>query len=388
MNFGRAHAKGNEPDRLPQDWLRQGKQYMPNNESYWQEWELYNIVSKLFMADTCAGFHMGNDWFWGQGGREMKDVVINNRKVAIVGCGFVGSATAFCLMQSGLFSEMVLIDADHDKAEGEALDIAHGIPFIGHVDIYAGGYDDIVDAAIVIITAGANQKPDETRLDLVHKNVGIYKSIIPEIANRNYKGILLIVSNPVDILTYVACKLSNMPEDRVIGSGTVLDSARLKYKLGEHLDVDSKSVHAFIIGEHGDSEIAAWSSANVSGVPLNDFCELRGHFQHEESMERIAAEVKNCAYEIISKKRATYYGIAMSVRRICESIVRNERSILPISRMIHGEYGIEGIALSMPAVLGEDGVQTRVPIALNEEEQEKLRQSADTLASVIKGLDL
>lgn len=318
----------------------------------------------------------------------MKEVTIDNRKVAIVGCGFVGSATAFCLMQSGLFSEMVLIDADHDRAEGEALDIAHGIPFIGHVDIYAGTYDDIVDAAIVIITAGANQKPDETRLDLVHKNVDIFKSIIPEIANRNYQGIVLVVSNPVDILTYVTCKLSNMPEDRVIGSGTVLDTARLKYKLGEHLDVDSKSVHAFIIGEHGDSEIAAWSSANVSGVPLNDFCELRGHFQHEESMERIAEEVKNCAYEIIAKKRATYYGIAMSVRRICEAIVRNERSILPISRMIHGEYGIEGMVLSMPAVLGEEGVQTRVSIALNADEQRKLKQSADTLASVIKELDL
>lgn len=318
----------------------------------------------------------------------MENVVINNRKVAIIGCGFVGSATAFCLMQSGLFSEMVLIDADHDKAEGEALDIAHGIPFVGHVNIYAGGYDDIVDAAIVIVTAGANQRPDETRLDLVHKNVGIYKSIIPEIAGRNYQGILLIVSNPVDILTYVACKLSNMPENRVIGSGTVLDSARLKYKLGEHLDVDSKSVHAFIIGEHGDSEIAAWSSANVSGVPLNDFCELRGHFQHEESMERIAEEVKNSAYEIISKKRATYYGIAMSVKRICEAIVRNERSILPVSRMIHGEYDIEGIALSMPAVVGEDGVQTRVPISLSQEEQIKLRQSADTLAGVLKELDL
>lgn len=318
----------------------------------------------------------------------MENVVINNRKVAIVGCGFVGSATAFCLMQSGLFSEMVLIDADHDKAEGEALDIAHGIPFVGHVNIYAGGYDDIVDAAIVIVTAGANQKPDETRLDLVHKNVGIYKSIIPEIASRNFQGILLIVSNPVDILTYVACKLSNMPENRVIGSGTVLDSARLKYKLGEHLNVDSKSVHAFIIGEHGDSEIAAWSSANVSGVPLNDFCELRGHFQHEESMERIAEQVKNSAYEIISKKRATYYGIAMSVKRICEAIVRNERSILPVSRMIHGEYDIEGIALSMPAVVGEDGIQTRVPISLSEEEQVKLRQSADTLAGVLKELDL
>jgi L-lactate dehydrogenase len=318
----------------------------------------------------------------------MSEVTINNRKVAIVGCGFVGSATAFCLMQSGLFSEMVLIDADHDKAEGEALDIAHGIPFIGHVDIYAGGYDDIADSAIVIVTAGANQKPDETRLDLVNKNVGIYKSIIPEIAKRNYQGILLIVSNPVDILTYVACKLSNMPENRVIGSGTVLDSARLKYRLGDHLDVDSKSVHAFIIGEHGDSEIAAWSSANVSGVPLNDFCEMRGHFQHEESMERIAEQVKNSAYEIIAKKRATYYGIAMSVRRICEAIVRNERSILPVSRMIHNEHGIDGIALSMPAVVGEDGIQTRVPISLSENEQEKLKKSADTLSEVLKGLDI
>ncbi len=318
----------------------------------------------------------------------MEKVVINNRKVAIIGCGFVGSTIAFCLMQSGLFSEMVLIDADHDRAEGEALDIAHGIPFVGHVDIYAGGYDDITDAAIVIVTAGANQKPDETRLDLVHKNVEIFKSIIPQIASRNYEGILLIVSNPVDILTYTACKLGNMPENRVIGSGTVLDSARLKYKLGEHLDVDSKSVHAFIIGEHGDSEIAAWSSANVSGVPLNDFCEMRGHFQHEESMERIAEEVKNSAYEIISKKRATYYGIAMSVRRICEAIVRNDRAILPISRMIHGEYGIEGMALSMPAVVGSCGVETRVPISLSQEEQIKLKQSADTLAEVIKGLNL
>jgi L-lactate dehydrogenase len=318
----------------------------------------------------------------------MDNITVNNRKVAIVGCGFVGSATAFCLMQSGLFSEMVLIDADNDKAEGEALDIAHGIPFVGHVDIYAGGYDDIADAAIVIVTAGANQKPDETRLDLVHKNVGIYKSIMPEIAKRNYQGILLIVSNPVDILTYVACRLSNMPENRVIGSGTVLDSARLKYSLGEHLDVDSKSVHAFIIGEHGDSEIAAWSSVNVSGVPLNDFCEMRGHFKHEESMERIAEQVKNSAYEIISKKRATYYGIAMSVKRICEAIVRNERSILPVSRMIHGEHGIDGIVMSMPAVVGGDGIETKVPISLSSEEQVKLKKSADTLAGVLKELDI
>jgi L-lactate dehydrogenase len=168
----------------------------------------------------------------------------------------------------------------------------------------------------------------------------------------------------------------------------VLDSARLKYSLGEHLDVDSKSVHAFIIGEHGDSEIAAWSSVNVSGVPLNDFCEMRGHFKHEESMERIAEQVKNSAYEIISKKRATYYGIAMSVKRICEAIVRNERSILPVSRMIHGEHGIDGIVMSMPAVVGGDGIETKVPISLSSEEQVKLKKSADTLAGVLKELDI
>ena len=203
--------------------------------------------------------------------------VINDRKVAIVGCGFVGSATAFALMQSELFTEMVLIDVDRDRAEGEALDIAHGMPFAGPMNIYAGDYDDAADAAIIIVTAGANQQPGETRLDLVHKNVSIFKSIIPEIAHRDYQGILLVVSNPVDILTHVALKLSGMPENRVIGSGTVLDTARFKYILGEHLGVDPRNVHARIIGEHGDSEIAAWSTANISGIPVNDFCELRGH---------------------------------------------------------------------------------------------------------------
>ena len=242
---------------------------------------------------------------------------VNSRKVAVVGCGFVGSASAFALMQSGLFTEIVLIDADRNKAEGEALDISHGLPFARPMQIHAGTYDDIVDAAIIVVTAGAGQKPGETRLDLVKKNVGIFKSIIPEIAKRDCGGILLVVANPVDILTYAAAKLSGFPENRVFGSGTVLDTARLKYLLGQHLGVDSRSVHAFVIGEHGDSEMVAWSSANVSGVPLHDFCEMRGHFHHEEAMERIAADVKNSAYVIIEKKRATYYGVAMSVRRIC-----------------------------------------------------------------------
>ena len=308
---------------------------------------------------------------------------LNVRKAAIIGCGFVGSASAFALMESGLFSEIVLIDADKNKAEGEALDISHGLPFAKPMQIYAGDYEDIADAAVIIVTAGAGQKPGETRLDLVKKNVGIFKSIIPQIAEYNKEGILLIVANPVDILTYTAAKLSGFPSNRVFGSGTVLDTARLKYLLGEHLGVDNRSVHAFIIGEHGDSEIAAWSSANVSGIPLNNFCEMRGHYHHLEAMKQIADDVKNSAYEIIEKKKATYYGIAMSVKRICEAIVRDEKSILPISTIQTGENGIDGVALSMPAIVGKNGVETLVPIELNEEEKANLIKSAKTLKAVI-----
>ena len=311
---------------------------------------------------------------------------INQQKVAMIGCGFVGAATAFALMESGLFTEMVLIDADKDRAEGEAMDISHGLPFARPMKIYAGDYNDISDAAIVIITAGANQKPEETRLDLVQKNVAIFKSIIPEIASRDFKGILLIVSNPVDILTYVTLKLSGFTSNRVIGSGTVLDTARLKYSLGEHLEVDSRSVHAFIVGEHGDSELAVWSSATVSGVPIDTFCEMRGHYNHDAAEARIASEVKNSAYEIIEKKKATYFGVAMAVRRICEAIVRDEKSILPVSNLMRGEFGIEEVALSMPAIVGAGGVEEIVPISLDEEEMTKLRESAKTLREVIAGI--
>ena len=314
--------------------------------------------------------------------------MINFRKAVMVGCGFVGSASVFALMQSGLFSEIAMIDADMDKAEGEAMDISHGIPFAKHMRVYAGNYDDVRDAGIVIVTAGANQKPDETRLDLVHKNVGIFKSIIPEIASRDFKGILLIVANPVDILTAVAQKLSGLPENRVIGSGTVLDTGRLKTRLSDHLGVDSRSIHAFIIGEHGDSEIAAFSSANVSGIPLNDFCEMRGHYSHDESEKNIAEEVKNAAYEIIQRKRATYFGVAMAVKRICECIVRDEKSILPVSTMMHGEQGIDGVVLSMPCIVGSDGIETQVPIKLDEDELKRLRESAGILKEIVEELDI
>ena len=308
---------------------------------------------------------------------------LNTRKLAVIGCGFVGSASAFALMQSGLFSEMVLIDANRARAEGEALDISHGLPFAKPMKIYAGDYPDLADASLIVITAGAGQKPGETRLDLVKKNISIFRSIIPSITQYNKEAILLIVANPVDILTYAAAKLSGFPENRVFGTGTVLDTARLKYLLGEHLQVDSRAVHAFILGEHGDSEIVAWSSANVSGLPLHNFCEMRGYFDHDAAMETLAAGVKNSAYEIIDKKGATYYGIAMSVRRVCEAIVRDEKSILPVSSVQHGSYGIQDVALSLPAVVGKDGVETIVPIALSEEEIAALRASAQTLKDVL-----
>ena len=314
--------------------------------------------------------------------------VVNSRKVAVIGTGFVGSSSAFALMESGLFSEMILLDADQNRAEGEALDISHGLPFARPMKITAGTYDDLVDAAIIVITAGAGQKPGETRLDLVKKNVAIFRTIIGEIAKRNCQGILLIVANPVDILTYVALKLSGFPENRVFGSGTTLDTARLKYLLGERLSVDARSVHAWIIGEHGDSQIAAWSSANVSGVPLSDFCSMRGFTEHDQNMEDIAEDVKNSAYKIIEKKKATYYGVAVAVRRICEAIIRDEKSVLPVSSIQHGAFGIEGVALSMPAIVGKNGVEKQIPIKLNEKEQMELMKSADALKEVLKSIDL
>ena len=314
--------------------------------------------------------------------------MVNVRKCAMIGCGFVGASAAFSLVESGLFSELVLIDANHDKAEGEAMDLNHGMPFVRPMDIYAGGYDDLSDCGLIIITAGANQKPNETRMDLVNKNVGIFKSIIPEIKKRQCEGILLIVSNPVDILTYVALKLSGLPASRVIGSGTVLDTARLKFLLGQHLDVDSRSVHAFIIGEHGDSELAVWSSANVSGIELDHFCELCGHFNHMESMWHLYEGVRDSAYEIIRKKGATYYGIAMAVRRIAECIVRNEHSILPVSSLIEGHYGLSGVCMGVPTIVGSAGVEKVLDIPLSAEEQKQLLDSADALKKVLHTIEL
>lgn len=314
--------------------------------------------------------------------------MINTRKAAVIGCGFVGASIAFSLMQRGLFSEIVLLDVDRDKAEGEAMDLSHGLPYTAAISIYAGDYDDVADCALIVVTAGANQKPGETRLDLIGKNVSILRSIVPELSRRGCEGILMIVSNPVDILTYAAWKLSGFPAHRVIGSGTVLDTARLKYLLGEHLQVDSRSVHAFVIGEHGDSELAVWSGANVSGISLDHFCELRGYYEHDKADEWLQREVRDSAYGIIRRKGATYYGVAMAVERIVRAIVRDEHSVLPVSNLLQGQYGIDGLCMSIPAVVGRNGVEDTLEIPLSPAEREALRDSAATLRGVVDSLEL
>jgi L-lactate dehydrogenase len=306
---------------------------------------------------------------------------VNLRKAAVIGCGAVGAASAFSLMESGLFSEIVLLDVNTAKAEGEAMDISHGTSLLTPMRIWAGTYEDIADAAVIVMTAGAAQKPEETRLDLIHKNIQISSSIMAEIRRVQPQGILLVVANPVDILTYYAVCTSGMPEKKVFGSGTVLDSARLRTQLGARLNVDSRSVHVNIIGEHGDSEIVTWSNANVSGVPLADFFALRGMGEEDldKIEEEIGAEVRNSAYEIIKRKGATCYGIAVSVRRICTAIVKDEKSILPVSTVLHGTYAIKDCALSVPAIVGSQGVEGLVPVAMSEEERTALLRSADVL---------
>lgn len=315
--------------------------------------------------------------------------MINIRKAAVIGCGFVGSSIAFALMQKRIFSEIVLLDVNMEKAEGEAMDLSHGLPYTGTMmEIYAGSYDDIVDCSLIIITAGANQKKDETRIDLIDKNVGIMKGIIGEITRRGCEGILLVVSNPVDVLSYAALKMSGFPPSRVIGSGTVLDTARLKYLLSRYLKVDARSVHAVIIGEHGDSELAVWSGANISGIDLEHFCELMGHRDYDGRTKQIYTDVRDSAYDIIARKGATYYGIAMAAGRIAECIIRDEHSVLPVSVLLEGEYGLTGLSLSVPSIVGKDGVEKVLNIPLNGKEMDQLQKSANQMRRVIEHIGL
>lgn len=312
---------------------------------------------------------------------------MNKQKCAVIGCGFVGASIAFSLIQEEMFSELVLIDINQTKAEGEAMDLSHGLPFVHPMKIYAGTYADLADCFLIIITAGAGQRPGETRLELVRKNVEIFRDMIPQITAFTQDARLLIVSNPVDVMTYAAWKLSGYPPEHVIGSGTVLDTARLKYLLGAHLGVDSRSVHAFIIGEHGDSELAVWSSANISGVDLDSFCDICGACDGE-TLHRLYEDVRTSAYKVIEKKGATYYAIALAVTRIARAIVREEHSVLPVSAYVNGHYGVSDVYFGVPSIVGAEGIEKVLDIPLDASEQQQLEHSVQTLKDVITGLDL
>lgn len=304
---------------------------------------------------------------------------MNMKKIGIIGCGFVGSTIAFDLAGAGLFSEMVLLDVNKQRAEGEAMDLSHGLPYSGPMQIYQGEYKDLAECGIIIIAAGANQKPGETRPELLGRNRVIMNSIVEQLVRYNKDCILIVVSNPVDVLTKMVFEASGFPPERVIGSGTVLDTARLKYLLGEHLAVDIRNVHAFIIGEHGDEEFAVWSSANISGIDLDDFCKLRKNLNFEKLKAEIREQVVNSAYRIIEGKGATYYGIAKAVGRIVECIVKDQHSILPLSVLVDGHYGLHGIYMSLPVILGQNGVEQILDFDLNQEELAHLENAADHL---------
>lgn len=310
------------------------------------------------------------------------------RKCGIIGVGNVGATTAFSLMKSGLFSKMVLIDIDQQRAAGEAADLNHGLPFLAPMEIYAGDYSDLADAGLVIITAGVAQKPHETRLDLLRANTRVFRTIIEQICKYNTECILLVVTNPVDVLTEVTRRISGFPAARVIGSGTVLDTARLKYLLGRHLRVDSRNVHAFIIGEHGDSELPVYSSANISGVDLDSFCENKQRDLDDEMLQKLFFEVRDAAYGIIGAKGATYYAVAEAVRRIVTAIARDEKTILPVSVATGGHYGLPDISISLPAVVGRDGIVRVLDMPLSEKEHRLLHASAAQISEALQGLEL
>ncbi|MCL1815968.1 MAG: L-lactate dehydrogenase [Treponema sp.] len=305
--------------------------------------------------------------------------MIKKTKISVIGAGMVGSTTTFSLALSNFSLEIALIDIDEKKAMGDAIDIMHGSAFLPSSEIYAGNYTDCRDSDIIIITAGAKQKHGESRINLLKRNYGMFKQIIGEIVkNCTHQPTIIVVSNPVDILAYLSYELSGFPRNKVFGSGTLLDSSRFKYLIGKHINIEPKSLHAYIIGEHGDSEVAAWSKTSIAGMRFDEYCKKHADF-NEEMIEKIANEVRDAAYKVIEMKGSTYYAIALSARRIVECILGDERAILPVSVALEGEYGIRGIAISLPAVIGKNGIEDILQIEYSENEIAKLHKSAEGL---------
>ncbi|MFB6465814.1 L-lactate dehydrogenase [Cytobacillus sp. Hz8] len=306
----------------------------------------------------------------------MKDFV---NRVVLVGTGAVGSSYAFALLNQGVTEELVLIDLNVDKSEGDAMDLNHGLPFApSRTKIWFGDYSDCKSADIVVLTAGANQRPGETRLDLVEKNTKIMKSIVEEIMANGFEGIFVVASNPVDILTYAVWKYSGMPKERVIGSGTILDTARLRFLLGKYFDVDTRNIHAYIIGEHGDTELPVWSHADIACVSIYNWINQSEKFKRDD-LDEIFMNVRDAAYHIIQRKGATYYGIAMGLVRLTKAILQNEHSVLTVSTYLNGEYGHKDIFIGVPAVVTRKGVREIVEIKLDKEEKEKFNYSVEVL---------
>lgn len=307
-------------------------------------------------------------------------------KVVIVGAGQVGSTFAYALLLSGLVGEIVLIDVNRERAEGETMDLNHAVPLSHSVRIWTGDYQDCAGADIVVVAAGTAQRPGETRLELVKRNSAIFNDIIPRIVRYNQTCILLIATNPVDILSYVAWKASGFLSRRVIGSGTILDTARFRYLLGEHLGVDPRNVHAYIIGEHGDSEVPVWSMSTVAGMLLEDFCRRQGCELSPKIRDRIFHQTRDAAYEIIKRKGATYFAVAVGLLRIVESVLRDQHTVMSVSGLVPDYYGIKDTYLSLPAVVGRAGIERMLHLPLNSQETEALLKSAKILRDILAEL--
>ena len=310
-------------------------------------------------------------------------------KITIVGAGYVGSTIAYAVMNQGFASRISLVDIDKEKAEGEAMDLNHGAPFVKPVKVTSGGYEECKNSDVVVITAGASQEPGESRMDLVNKNTEIFKNIIPNITNHAEEAKILVVTNPVDILTYVAEKLSDLPTGHVLGSGTVLDTSRLRYLIGDHCDINTSNVHSYVIGEHGDREVVTWSLTNFGGVPFDRYCSnCSKNCNRPLFKDRISESVKNAAYEVIDRKGATNYAVGLAVSRILEAILEDERTMLTVSSVLSGQYGLKNVALSLPSIVGSNGVEKVLTHDLSEKEEKKLIDSGKELSDIAKGLNL
>jgi L-lactate dehydrogenase len=304
---------------------------------------------------------------------------LQQSKVGLIGCGMVGASFAYAFIQRGLANELILVDKDEARAEGEAMDLNHGLPFLRPMRVRAGSYADLADANVIVITAGANQGPGETRLDLLQKNAAVFEDIVPRLERVGSKAVIVVATNPVDILTQLSSDLLKDAKNRVIGSGTILDTARFRTLLGAHYNIDPRSVHAYIVGEHGDSELALWSTADIGGVPLKNFVSANGQGYDEAKLQGVLEQTRNAAYEIIKRKKASYYAIGLGLLSIVEAVLRDQHTVMTVSSPLTGQYGVSGIANSLPTIVGRNGIERVLEVPMSDDERQKFQASSQIL---------